>query len=880
MNWFFSRRRNRFADLSTELRSHLEEKIDDLVAQGVPRREAEAQARREFGNLTLTERDSRDIGRWPRLEDFLLDLRYALRLLRKSPGFTSVAVLTLALGIGANTAIFSIVHGILLSPLPYRDPDGLMTVWENNPRSPRTWVSYPNFQDWQRLARSFHQMAAFRYSGIDLTFPGEPEHLAARQISSGFFPTLGVTPALGRNFSADEDRAGATPVAIISDHLWRDRFAHRSEALGKTVTLDGVDYTVVGVAPPEFHLGPDTDIYTPLGQAGPMLLTDRASHDGIFCVARLAPGVNLIHAQAEMNTIQTSLDHLYPDDNRDLGIYVEPLNQTVIGDIGATLFLLLGAVGLVLLIACANVSNLVLARSASRAREFAIRSALGAGRARLIRQLLTENVLLALAGCGLGLLIASAVVKSVLATYPDLLPSSQAVHLNAPVLLFTLSVAVAVGIFFGLAPAFKTWNHDPQSSLKQEGRGSTGSQHRTQSGLVIIQMALTLVLLVGAGLLLRTIRQLWEVNPGFDAQHLISFRVGVSHSLTKTPASTRVAYQGLIERIRRIPGVQAADFTDVVPLSSQAYTLPFWVGAQRPASLQAAPRTAGFLTGPDYLKTMQIPLLRGRFFTAEDTTKSPCVFVIDTVFAQKYFPGTDPIGQTVSIGFATFGPCRIVGIVGHVKVWGLKEPPFAPENQLYVSLYQDPDQWVASNYPDTSVVARTSLDLSSLLPAIKNAVSAFSADQPVFDVQTMQQIRSQSMSVQRFPMILLASFACLALLLASVGIYGVTSYSVSERVREIGIRIALGAEKRSIFHLVLTHGFRLSFAGLGLGVVAALAFTRLLSSFSGLLYGVTPADPLTFSAVSTLLMAVTGLACYVPASRATRVDPLTALRHE
>jgi predicted permease len=472
-------------------------------------------------------------------------------------------------------------------------------------------------------------------------------------------------------------------------------------------------------------------------------------------------------------------------------------------------------------------------------------------------------------------------MKSILASLPEIVPRTENIAINAPVLLFTLIVSIIVGILFGLAPALKSWNADPQMSLKDGARGSTVSHNPTQRSLIVVQMSLTLILLVGAGLLLRTIRQLWEVHPGFESQHLITFRVGVSRSLTKTPSSTRIAYQQLIDRIRQIPGVQGADFTDVVPLSGQnGYTLPFWIGTQKPASLQAAPRVAGFLTGPDYLKTMGIPLLRGRFFTREDTTKSPCVFVIDTVFVQKYFPETDPIGQTVSVGFAPMGPCRIVGVVGHVKLWGLKDPAMAPQNQLYVALYQDPDQWVASNYPDIKVIVRTPLDVSALLPTIKTAVYASANDQPVFDVQTMQQIVSDSMSSQRFSMILLGSFACVALLLASVGIYGVISYSVAQRVYEIGIRMALGAAKQNIVGLVIAEALRPALVGVAIGAAAALILTRLLSSFSQLLYGVGKADPLTFLSVSSLLIAVAILASYLPAHRATNVDPMVALRHE
>ncbi len=547
------------------------------------------------------------------------DLRYGLRMLGKSPGFTAVAIITLALGIGANTAIFSVVEGVLLAPLPYFQPDRLVSIWESNPRFPHVWISYPNFRDWQRNARSFQQMVAFTWLGSDLTSPGPPAHLDGKLISAGFFTTLGVRLALGRDFSLQEDQHGGAPVVIISNRLWRNRFAGSPEALGKVVTLDGVDCTVVGVLPPGFHFEGDADVYTPLGQGDPVFLNDRAGHDGILSIARLRPGVSIAQAQAEMSTIQNGLDQIYPDADRDLGTDVVPLKQQIVGDIGGTLLLLLGAVGLVLLIACANVANLLLARAAARTREFAIRSALGANRARVVRQLLTESVLLSLGGGGLGLVVAIWGVSPVLAAAPARLPRSQEIGLSIPVLLFAFGVAVAVGILFGLAPALKSSKSDLQKALKEGGRTSSSGQHRAQSSVVMLQMALTLVLLVGAGLLFRTIRHLWEVNPGFDTQNVITLKVGVSRSLMKTALSTRIAYQQLIERIRKIPGVQAADFTDAVPLSGQGGTMPFWIGSQKPASLQAAPRLAMFLTGPDYLRTMGIPLLRGRFFTPEDT---------------------------------------------------------------------------------------------------------------------------------------------------------------------------------------------------------------------------------------------------------------------
>ena len=869
-------------ELDLEFRAHIELLTEENIRKGMSPEEARYAARREFGGLEQTKELYRDRRGLPFLEAFLQDVHYGVRMLCKNPGFTAVAVLTLALGIGANTAMFSVMEGVVLAPLRYFQPDRLVMVWENNPRLPRVYVSHPNFLDWQRTVRSFQQMAAFMEQGLDLTAPGTPEHLNGKEISSGFFSTLGTELTLGREFSPEEDRRGVAPVVIISNHFWRNRFDGSPAALGKSVTLDGVEFTIVGVTPPGFRLEDDADVYTPLSQSDPLILNDRAGHDGILCVARLKPGVSVSQGQAEMSTIQNGLDQLYPDANRDLGIYIEPLKREIVGDVAGTLLLLLGAVGLVLLIACANVANLLLARSAARAREFAVRSALGANRARLMRQLLTESVLLSVVGAGLGLLFAIWGVRSVLAAVPEILPRSENISVNVPVLLFTLGVSIIVGILSGLAPVLKSWNADPQASLKEGGRGSTSAHHRAQSSLVIVQTALTLVLLVGAGLLLQTVRHLWNVDAGFDTQHVITFKAGVSHSLTKTASSTRIAYQQLIERIRKVPGVQAADFTGVVPLSGQGWTMPFWIGSQKPASLQGAPRLTMFLTGPDYLRTMGIPLLRGRFFTPEDTTKSPCVMVIDSVFARMYFPDSDPLSQTLSAGFSPVGPCRIVGVVGHVKHWMLEDPSPSTytQNQAYFSLYQDPDKWVQLNYHAATVVVRTPLEPATVMPAIKGAVYGAGGEQPVYDIQTMQEIVSQSMSSKRFPMILLGVFAALALLLASVGIYGVISYSVTQRVHEIGIRMALGAEKQNVFRLVIGQALRLVLAGLAIGVAAALILTRLLSSFSHLLYGVATSDPATFFAVSAVLTAVAMLACYIPARRAMRVDPMIALRYE
>jgi predicted permease len=815
----------------------------------------------------------------PHLESLAQDVRFALRMLRKNPAFTAVAILTLALGIGANTAIFSVVQGVLLAPLPYRQSDRLVAVSESNPRFPMVAVSYPNFLDRQRESHSFENMAALVPQDYDLASPGTPEHLDGAQISSGFFATLGAGIALGREFSPAEDIPGGPPVAIVSDRFWKDRFFGNLKALGKPITLNGVDYQLVGVLAPRFRFLADSDVYTPLGQGNPTALKARGSH-WIFSYARLKPGVTASQAQAELETIQNGLDQLYPDANRDLGIVVAPLKKQIVGDASATLLLLFAAVGLVLLIACANVASLLLSRSTARRGEFAIRSALGATRGRVVRQLLTESALLSLAGGALGVLLALASVRPMLAALPTSLPHSENISVNIAVLSFALGLAMAAAILFGLAPALRSSAYGLQSSLKESGRSVASGHQRPQSILVVVQIALTLVLLVGAGLLFRTVRHLWNVNPGFDTAHVITFRVGISHSLTKTPASTRTSYEQLIDRMRRIPGVEAADFTDVVPLSGQGGTMPFWIGSQKPVSLQAAPRLTGFLAGPDYLQALGITLLRGRFFTREDTVQSPCVVAIDSDFAQQYFHGTDPIGQTISFGFATVGPCAIVGIVNHVAWRTLDAPGTRVQNEVYFPLYQDPDPWVADNYSNLTVVVRTPLAPAALMPAIKQTVYEASSDQPVFDIQTMGEIISKSMSPQRFPMILLAGFACLALLLASVGIYGVISYSVSQRIHEIGIRMALGAERGDIFRMVIRQVLGLAATGLAIGVVVAVMSMRALSSFSDLLYGVRTSDPLTFAAASLVLIAVALLACYIPARRAMRVDPITAMRCE
>jgi predicted permease len=544
----------------------------------------------------------------------LQDLSYALRMLRKSPAFAAIAVVTLALGIGANTAMFSVVDGVLWAPLPYFQPDRLVVIWENNLHFKHTvWPSYPNFRDWQRSAGSFQQMAALRWQSYDLTNLGAPEHLHGQDVSANFFSTLGVDLTLGRNFSQQEDQRGGAPVVIVSNSFWKSRFGSSPQVLGKSLTLNGISYSIVGVLPRGFRFGDGTvDVYTPLGQGDPLMLDPRGA-PAIISIGRLKPGVSIVQSQAEMSIIQSHLEQLYPDANRGMGTDVIPLKQLMIGDVGGTLLLLLGAVALVLLIACANVANLLLARSMARTREFAIRSALGASRSRVVQQLLTESTLLSVAGAVLGLAIAKWGVAPVLATMPGSLPRTENVGVNATVLLFTLVVSIAVGIIFGLTPALKSSRTDLRASLKEGGRGATSTHHRVQNSLVVVQMALTLVLLVGAGLLFRTIRHMWDTDAGFDTQHVITFKLSPSPSSTGTPANMRAVYRQFLERVSTIPGVQAADFSYIVPLVGEDNVAPFWIGSEKPANVQAAPRMMVFDTGPDYLHAMGIPLVRGRF---------------------------------------------------------------------------------------------------------------------------------------------------------------------------------------------------------------------------------------------------------------------------
>ena len=809
------------------------------------------------------------------------DFRYASRSLRKSPGLSAAAIATLALGIGANIAIFSVLEGVVLDPLPYHQPDRLVVVvLFNRSLGYATNLSYPDFLDWQRNARSFERIAAFTSDGFDLTSPGAPEHVDGKEVSSSFFNTLGVRFALGRGLSPEEDRPGGTPAVVISHRLWQDRFGGSPTALGKNLTLNGVDHTIVGVLGAEFRFGDQqADVYTPIARRNPLYMTERTVHD-IQCVARLRPEVSLGQAIAEMNAVQEHIDELNPTTERGQGAYVIPLKKSMVGDVEGTLLLLLGAVGFVLLIAIANVANLQLARSSARAREFAIRLALGASRGQIMRQLIAETLELSLIGGLLGLAIAACGVKALLWAAPGSVPRIENIGVDTTVLWFAFGLSVIVGIAFGLAPAMKSAKTDLQMALAEGGRGVAGGHQRTQNVLAVMQVAVALVLLTGGTLLFQTIRNLWMVNPGFNPQNVLTFQVGLSPVAAATPSKIRVAYQSLVERIHQIPSVEAADITALVPLSRAFNEGPFWVGPDQPASMAQIPRAIYYPTGPGYVRTMEIPLLSGRLLSPADNVNSEVVVLVDSLLAQRFFPGKNVVDQTLTIphwGAAKNIAARIVGVVGHVKHYGL-DGTMGEKPQIYYSFYQLPDDVLPVFRSEVTVAVRARLNLAGVMPAIKNAVRQAGSDQPVYNVRTMRELVSGSMARQRFPMLLLVAFATLALLLAWVGIFGVISYSTARRVNEIGIRVALGAVKWDVLRLVLGRGLRLAVTGVAIGTAVSIALAKSVSSFSNLLYGVRPSDPGILAAVSILLIVAAALASYIPARRAASLDPTAALR--
>jgi predicted permease len=823
----------------------------------------------------------------------LHDLQYAFRQLVKSPAFTIVAILTIALGIGANTAIFSVVNGVLINPLPYPNADRIVVLYEDLPNFKDGSISYPNFLDWQRINESFSVLAAYRPSGYNLSGEGVPEHLHGEMISAGFFEILGINPVVGRTFNKNEDHRGAAPAVMISEGLWRRNFGAARNIIGQRLVLDGVGRTVIGVVPGSFRLrvenfqdGPvPNDIYTPIGEYNdPAFYADRSAGWGMKAIGHLKPGVPFAIASQDMDRVSRELTARYPDTDSNEKANLVPLKEAMVGDMRGPLLVLLGAVFFVLLIACVNVSNLLLARSTSREREFAIRIAVGGGQWRIIRQLLTESILLALVGGSLGLLLAQFGTAAALAAVPHTIPRVEEIGVDFRVLLFTSAASILAGATFGLAPALRLRNANIAGALREVGRSVAGSRNRTQRAFVVAEMALALVLLVGAGLMVRTLFVLWRLDPGFNPRGVMTFSIAPQPSLVKeSPAAIRAFLRQVHDELASIPGIKAVSLSSASSPMVDDWDWHIWfAGRAKPAHSGDLPSSLVYVVEPDYLKTFQIALKRGRFFTGSDNEHSAAVVVIDESLAQKYFPGQDPIGQYLDLDNDPERPYRrpaprIVGIVRHVNQWGLDDTVRPLHAQIYLPLQQMPDHDVSSMAQGLEAFVRADGSATPNFALLRQRLQAINHELVAYGNQPMEQVVLDSIASKRFSMTLLAVFAGLALLLASIGIYGVLSYLVGQRTREIGIRIALGAARGDVLRMILTDGAWMTLIGIAIGIGAALGLTQLMSS---MLFGVKPTDLATFFFVVVTLCLIATAACYVPARRAMKIDPLIALRDE
>ena len=871
-------RKAREADLDQEVRAHLDMATQERVERGAAQKEAERAARREFGNMGLIKESTRDVWGGGSLDRLMQDLRFGVRMIAKSPGFAAVAILTLALGIGANTALFSVVNGVLLNPLPYPEPEQLVELRESKPNFATGSISYPNFMDWQKDNRTFASMAIVRGNGsFILTGLGEAEQVDGVFVSSGFFEQLGVNPVLGRAFAPGEDRIGAAPTVMITGGFWKRKFGSAQDVLGKSLTLDGRDYTIIGIIPATFDLLGSLrtrEVYVPIGQWSNPLLMNRAAGLGIGGIGRLKPGVTVQQARADMERVTQNLAAAYPEADKNIGAAVIPLRKWLLGSVEPFLLVLFVAVGFVLLIACVNVANLLLARSTGRAHEFAIRSALGAGQGRIVRQLLTESVLLAAMGGGLGVLLAAAGTRAALDVLPMTLPRAADVAVDVRVLVFAGAVSLLAGICFGLVPALKTRKPDVHETLKEGGRGGSGTRHRAQAALVAAEMALALVLLIGAGLMMRTLAALWNVNPGFEANKVMTFGFSLPPSMTNaSPEAIRAAFREVHDRFQAVPGVQGVAFSwGATPLQGDDEWL-FWIDSQpKPASESEMNWAIDYVVDYDYLRIMGIPLKSGRFFTAQDDEHAARVAVVDEVLANQFFAGQSAMGKRLHLSGGEI--LEIVGVVGHVKQWGLDtDDKETLRAQLYTPFMQLPTKGIGGG---AGVVVRSDQP-ATVFPSIRQANNQMSSEQVVFGAQTMNEVIASSIARRRFSMILLGIFAGLALLLASIGIYGVVSYLAGQRTHEIGVRMAMGAQRKDVMRLVLSQGLKMALLGVAMGLAAALALTRLMAD---MLYGVDASDPLTFAGLAVILTLVSIAACYIPARRAVKVDPIVALRYE
>lgn len=796
----------------------------------------------------------------------LNDLRYAFRQLKKSPGFAAVTILTLALGIGACTAIFSVVNVVLLRPLDYPDPERLVGIEETQlPQFPEFSVSPPNFLDWERQTKSFEHLAAYSGAGVNLTGEGEPQRLVGVKATAHYFDVYGVKPVLGRTLLPEEDTPGKNHVVVLSYGFWQRLLGGASDVVGHQLQLNGEPYTVVGVAPQGFGQRTKVDAWMPMAFAPDETANDARGAHYLNVAGRLRPGVTVAQAEAELKVLAAQLAQQYPDSNKGWGIFMLPLQDFALRDVRPVLYTLLGAVGCVLLTACANIANLLLARATARHREISIRAALGASRARLVRQLLTESVLLAVCGGLAGMLLARWGLDALLTLAPANLPRLTDIHLDAGVLVFSLALSVITGLVFGIAPAWLAARADVNEALKQSSRGSTESgSGRLRSALVVIEVTFALMLLGGAGLLARSFMQLAHVDPGFVPENATVLRLSLPQKKYALPEQQTVFASALLERVKTLPGVQAAGLTQSMPLVGD-YVLGFNIEGRPAIAPSDLPSTNYYAVTPEYFRAMGIRLVRGRVFTARDNAKAPPVAIINETLARQYFPNEDPIGKRINI---TNGPAawrEIVGIVGDIKQYGVDQ---TTTSQSYEPFAQKP-------FGSLNVVIRTSGPPAALLGALRPTVYAVDKDQPVGTIRPLEEIVADSIARQRFAMTLLSVFSAVALVIAAVGIYGVMAYSVVQRTGEFGIRMALGAQQRDVLRLVLTQGGKLIGLGLIIGIAATLAVSRAMGS---MLFNTSAQDPLTLASITLLLGAVALVACFLPARRATQVNPIEALR--
>src|SRR6266516_1540062 len=877
----------REAEIVEELSQHLEEEYERALSFGASEDEARKQVLEQLNAPDLLGRELKDVerrisqspvtlGTEERINivaDLWQDLRYALRTLTKNPAFTSIAIVAIALGIGANTVIFSAVNAVLLRPLPFKNPEQLVMVWENATHLgfPNNTPAPPNFLDWQKQNTVFTGMAAMAERSFNLTGVGEPERLDGRRVSANLFDLLGVPALLGRTFVPDDDRAGAH-VVLLSYSLWQRRFGSDPNIIGRAVTLNGQSYTVIGVMPRGVHLPGygnwNDQLWVPIAFTNEEI-TERGTHF-LDVIERIKSGITLKQAQAEMETIAARLAKEYPKYNTRIGATVTPLHEEIVGDIKPALLVLLGAVGFVLLIACSNVANLLLARAAVREKEIALRLALGASRTRLMRQFLTESVLLALLGGGFGLLLAFAGTRVLKTFVPATVLQAQTINIDAKVVVFTALIALVTGIVFGLAPAMHASHSNLNESLKEGGRDSAAGRkgNRLRGLLVIGEVAVSFILLIGAGLLINSFLHLRNLDPGFRTDHLLTMKVDLSELKYPDGERRSLFFEEVLRRIRVLPGVQSAAVAGNLPFTYNGDSATIAVEGIPDPPPDQWPDVIYRAIGPGYFSTMGIPIARDRDFTDQDKGDSKKVVVISEKTAQHYWPGQDPIGKRLKPG-ATNSDVPWREVIGVVKDVRQNDFIAQPKMQMYFSYRQMKD--LAAN----ALVVRTSVEPMSLTTSVRNAIWAVDKDQPVADIDTMDHVVSEAIARQRFSMLLLGSFAALALVLAAVGIYGVMSYSVAQRTHEIGIRIALGAQRGDVVGMTMKQGLKLVGVGLLIGLASAFVLTRVMAS---LLFGISPTDPATFASICVVILGVAGLASYIPALRATNVDPIVALQ--